>query len=163
MSEQFLQVFSGFLLERFRSQLGTSLRRKDALDGGKGEGPVATGPLQGTLEIFAVIGGKKSQNSAGFLFPVPSSLCQLLEEQDSFGSKFRETLFQQRIILLRIASVEMIAIDAPLPRGSTREQFMAGDLVQIGAVDDQFLLGDTDRQQFANALPGDRVEVLAIG
>src|ERR1700745_4542676 len=74
MSEEFVQVFSRLLLERFRSQLGASLRRKDPLDGGKGESPIATGSLQGTLEILAVIGGKKPQNSGGFLFPVPSSL-----------------------------------------------------------------------------------------
>jgi hypothetical protein len=163
LSEEFFQVFSGLLLERFGSQLGTSLRGEDSLEGGKGEGAVATSPLQGALEILAMIGGKKPQNSAGFLFPVPSSLHQLLEEQDSFRSELREALFQQFILLLRISSGEMIGMDASLPRSTTREEFMAGDLRHLGVVDDQFFLGDADRQQFANALPGDRVEVLAIG
>jgi hypothetical protein len=63
LSEKFLQVFSRLLLQRFGSQLGTSLRGEDPLDGGKGQGAVATSPLQGTLEIFAVISGKKPQNS----------------------------------------------------------------------------------------------------
>jgi hypothetical protein len=93
LSEEFLQVFSGLLLERFGSQLGTSLRGEDSLDGGKGEGAVASSPLQGTPQIFALIGGKKPQNSGGFLFPVPSSLHQLPKKQDSFRSELRETLF----------------------------------------------------------------------
>src|SRR5204863_7194794 len=107
--------------------------------------------------------GKKHQKSGGFLFPVPSSLYQLLEEQDSFRSKFRETLFQQCVLLLRIASGEMIGMDASLPRSSTREEFMTGDLRYVGAVNDQFLLGDARRQQFAKALPGCRVEGLTRG
>src|SRR5260370_28868794 len=93
LSEQFLQVFSCLLRERFASQLGTSLRGQDPLDSGKGEGAVASSSLQGPLEIFAVIGGKKPQNSAGFLFPVPSSLHQLLEKQNPFCSEVRKALF----------------------------------------------------------------------
>jgi hypothetical protein len=134
LSEQFLQVFSGLLFERFGSQLGTSLCGEDPLDGGKGEGAVASSPLQGPLEIFAVIGGKKPQNSGGFLFPVPSSLYQLLEKQDSFRSELREALFQQFVLLLRIASREMIGMDASLPRGSAGEEFMTGDLRHLPVV-----------------------------
>ena len=39
---------------------------------------------------------------------------------------------------------------------------MAGDLAHIGTVDDQLLLGDTHRQQFANPLPRHGVKVLLV-
>src|ERR1017187_4414969 len=41
-------------------------------------------------------------------------------------------------------------------------QLMAGDLLHVGAVDDQFLLGDADWQQFSNTLPRHGVEVLQV-
>ena len=40
---------------------------------------------------------------------------------------------------------------------------MAGDLGHLGAIDDQFVLGDAERQKSTNGLPRDGVEVLAIG
>ena len=39
---------------------------------------------------------------------------------------------------------------------------MTGDLLHLGAVDDQFLLRDAYRQQFTNALPRHGVEVLQV-
>src|SRR6266480_2484390 len=44
-----------------------------------------------------------------------------------------------------------------------RVEIVTGDLRHVRAIDDQFLLGDPDGQQFANALPVNRVEVLEIG
>jgi hypothetical protein len=40
---------------------------------------------------------------------------------------------------------------------------MPGDLLYVRAVDDQFFLCDTNRQQLADTLPGHGIEVLQIG
>ena len=40
---------------------------------------------------------------------------------------------------------------------------MTRDLLHIGAVDDEFVFRNPHRQQFSNALPWRRVEVLQIG
>ena len=40
---------------------------------------------------------------------------------------------------------------------------MPGNLLHVRAVDGQFLLCDTHRQQLADALPGHGIEVLQIG
>src|SRR5712692_8337644 len=61
-----------------------------------------------------------------------------------------------------IASWGMNGETVLLSGGSGRVQLMASDLPDVGAVDDQFLLGDAYRQQFSNALPRDGVEVLPV-
>src|ERR1035441_3014567 len=61
-----------------------------------------------------------------------------------------------------IASGRMLGKTELLSADSGRGQLMAGDLLDVGAVDDQFLLSDAYRQQFANALPRHGVEVLQI-
>jgi hypothetical protein len=40
---------------------------------------------------------------------------------------------------------------------------MACNLLDVGPVNNEFLFADADRQQFADALPGNRIEVLQIG
>src|ERR1039457_547001 len=61
-----------------------------------------------------------------------------------------------------IASGRMLGETALLSADSGRVQLMAGDLLHLGAVDDQFLLSDAYRQQFTNALPRHGVEVLQV-
>src|ERR1035441_5385499 len=61
-----------------------------------------------------------------------------------------------------IASGKMLGKTALLSADSGRVQLMAGYLLDVGAVDDQFLLSDAYRQQFTNALPGHGVEVLQV-
>src|SRR5450755_1349877 len=61
-----------------------------------------------------------------------------------------------------IASGSMIGKTALLSTDSGWVQLVAGDLLHVGAVDDQFLLSDAYRQQFTNALPRHGVEVLQV-
>jgi len=49
------------------------------------------------------------------------------------------------------------------PCDSGRKQFMPGDLFHIRAIDDELVFRDAHRQQFPDALPGHRVEVLQPG
>src|ERR1700685_960748 len=61
-----------------------------------------------------------------------------------------------------IASRRMLGKTALLPADSGRVQLMTGDLLHLGAVDDQFLRSDAYRQQFTNALPRHGVEILQV-
>src|SRR5215475_4127031 len=61
-----------------------------------------------------------------------------------------------------IASGRMLVKTSLLSADYGKVQRMAGDLPDVGAVDDQFLLCDAYRQQFPNALPWHGVEVLQV-
>ena len=106
--------------------------------------------------------GKQAQHAPGFLFAAASGADQFVEEQDSLRPELRETLFQQLVFLMVIASRRMLGKTALLPTDSGRVQLMTGDLLHLGAVDDQFLLSDAYRQQFTNALPRHGIEVLQV-
>jgi hypothetical protein len=138
------------------------LRRQDALHRAPGESAVTDGALECARQILAVVCGKQAQHACGFIFATAPGADQFVEEQDSLRSELRKTLFQQLVFLVVIAPGRMLGKTALLSADSRRVQFMAGDLLHVGAVDDQFLLGDAYRQQFSNALPRHGVEVLKV-
>src|SRR5689334_20775431 len=61
-----------------------------------------------------------------------------------------------------IASGRMLGKTALLSADFGRVQLMAGDLLDVWTVDDQFLLSDAYRQQLTNALPRHGVKVLQV-
>jgi len=52
--------------------------------------------------------GKQAQHAPGFLFAAASGADQFVEEQDSLRPELRETLFQQLVFLMVIASGSML-------------------------------------------------------
>jgi len=62
-----------------------------------------------------------------------------------------------------IRSRQMTLVGALLPGHASRKKFMACNLEDIRGIDDQLVFGDAHGQQFSDPLPGNRVEVLAVG
>ncbi|HYW86078.1 MAG TPA: hypothetical protein VFB30_22705, partial [Spirochaetia bacterium] len=86
--------------------------------------------------------GEEAQNPKGFILSTASGLYDPIQEPDGFGSQFGEALFQELILVVGIASRGMLRQAVLLSGGSGRVEFMAGDLRQVRAVNDQLLLGD---------------------
>jgi len=78
----------------------------------------------------------------------PKSLSDLRTE-------FREAFAEQGLLHLRIGCWPIRLLFDPLTRLAARNEAMAGDLLDLGAVDDQLTLGDTHWQSLADVPPRD--------
>jgi len=84
---------------------------------------------------------------------------QAFEEGRGRGAEFREALLQQPRSLLGIGGGMMAIEDLPHADARRGDESMAGDLLQAGRVNDDFTVGDADRQDLTDVGPGDGVEV----
>ena len=109
-----------------------------------------------------MIRSQQAQHPCRFLFAIAPGSHQLLEKDNPCRPELGEPLFQQFVFLMVIPAGGVLRQAALLSTGSRSVQFMAGDLLHVRAVDDQFLLGDAYRQQFSDPLPRHRVEVLQV-
>ena len=73
-----------------------------------------------------------------------------------------ETLAEQFLFAAQIRAGPMWRMRAVLTGGRSRQPLMAGDLADVGVVNNEFGFGDAHRQQFTDALPGNGIEVLQI-
>jgi hypothetical protein len=69
-----------------------------------------------------MIYGKQAQHAPGFIFTTAPGADQFAEKQDSLRAELRETLFQQLVFLMAIASGRMLGKMALLPADSGRVQ-----------------------------------------
>src|SRR5579884_579606 len=148
--------------QRFHRRAWPGLRGQNALHCRPREGAIPYGSLQRASQILAAINGQQTEYAPGFVFAVAPGAQQFVEEANSVGPELGETLLQQLAFVQVIASRSVRRQAVTLSTDSGGKQLMPGDLLYVRAVDDQFVLGDAHRQQFADALPGHGVEVLQI-
>ena len=150
----------------FRQSVEYALRLglggEDPFDGVERVSAEADRPLERGEEIGAGIAALQRQDLEALLFAVALGGTQALEEACGDRAEFGEAFLQELLLLTKIGDRPMRGLLGTLAGLAAWEQAVPRDLVDTGAVNDQFGLGDTDRQGQADVPPGDRVGVLLI-
>src|SRR3990172_8331583 len=135
---------------------------QDPLDSGEGKCAVTAGALQGRTEILLAVCGQQSQDPLRFVLAEAPCADELVEEDSGFASEFFKTLAEQFLFAPEVWAGQMIFVDALLAAGMERQQFMPGNLGDVGTIDDQLIFRNAHGQELADTLPGNRVEVLPV-
>ena len=151
--------FGEFVQER----LGSGLSGQDAANRRQGEGAEADRTRESRAHIVALIMRDQRQQALSLQFALDLLGEQAIEELHGDGAEFAEALAQEQGTLVRIAGRMMSLEFLPCPGRRAGHQPMPGDFVQADRVDDDFALGDTDRQHLADVRPRHRIEVQAMG
>ena len=114
------------------------LRGQDAFDGVEGIGAEADGPLQGGEQVLAGVGAQQRQHLAGLVLAVALVAGAGRRGSAALWPEFGEAFAQQRLVL----AWDRRWADAPvcsrtLAGHAAGQQPMAGDLLDLRAVDDQ--------------------------
>ena len=157
------QVAAFAIGQGFQDATRLGLGRENAFDGVGGIGAETHRPFQGRQEIDAGIGALQGEDLEGLLVAVTLVAEQAVEEAAGQRAEFGETLPQQGLLHAGIGGRPVLLVNRLLSGDAAWEQPMAGDLLDVGSVDDQFGLGDAHRQSLADVPPRDRVTVLLVG
>ena len=145
----------------FQNTPGLSLRRQDAFDGTEGVGAEAYGPLQSGQHVGPRIGAQQGQDLDGLVPAVTLAAQQAVQEALRLPAPVRRSVPAASPRLGAIRAGRW-AVAHGVPRLAARGQVMAGDLLDLRTVDDQFRLGDAHRQRLADVTPGHRVAILPV-
>ena len=143
--------------------LGFGVGGQDALHGSQGIGAEAMGSFQGSQPVGPLIVGQQCQDVLGLVFALTLLGEQAVKEALRRRSQFLEAFVQHGQAFALVRASRMDGANLPLAGDGTRQQGMPGDFLDRGAVDDDFMLGDTHRQKPADVAVRHGIEVLPIG
>jgi hypothetical protein len=124
---------------------GLSLGREDTLDGIERISAEADGPLESGQPVGPRVGGQQGEHFEALSFAVALAGQQSAEEAKSVRPEFGEALAEHGFGLSRFGVGPMLRQHGTLAGHAPWEQTMAGDLVDLRAVDDQFGFADAYR------------------
>ena len=141
---------------------GSGVGGEDAADGGEREGAEADGAVEGGADVVPRVLRSQGEQVLGLQLALDLLGEQAVEERGRHRAEFGEALPQQPRSFLGIVR-RMVALDQlphAGPRG--RHEGVAGDLIQSDRVEDDFAVGDADRQNLADERPRHRVVVQPV-
>ncbi len=131
------QVLPFVFGQQVQDALGLRLGGQDAFDGVERIGAEADGPLQSGEQVLVRVGAQECQHFAGLGLTEALRVQQAVEEAQGSGTQFGEAFAEQGYVLAWVGVGPMSRVfTAPAGLG-TRQQPMAGDLLDARAVDDQ--------------------------
>lgn len=152
-----------FLLgQRIKDTFGAGLHGQDPFDSVERMRTEADGAIQGGQQVFAGVRAQQGQDLDGLALALTLVAQQAVEEALSDRPEFREAFAQQDLMLAWIGTGSVRLVLGTLSRLAPREEGMAGHLLDLWAMDDQFPLGDPHRQRLTDVPPRDRIEVLLV-
>ena len=155
----FLQLFSGLFVSNGFQGPGFGFCQEDAFDSLGIKGLVTQGMVKGHVDVMGVVGFFEVKDEAGMeagvsgigcFEPGKESICMVAQGEESVSDRFKT------IADLFGGSVFWFFRDFPCP---LRKTLMMGHQLDLGAIDEHFLLGGLQGEDVGHVLIGDRVAV----
>ncbi len=157
--ESFLKLFSCLFVSNGFQGPGFGLCQEDAFDGLRIEGLVAKGMVKGHGDVIGVVGFFQVKDEAGMKAAVSGvglfesgkeGFCSVPEGEESLSDRFKAVADLFRTPVLRFFYGFT---------GTLRESLMLCHQLDLGAIDEHFMLGGLQGEDIGHVLIGDGVAI----